>query len=138
VTLPSAGEYLLPAALGTLAAEGIQVTCTDDDVAEADWADLAKDHDIVIGHSLGGRRPPGTEQLRVAPIVREPLDVALPAGHALANRQTLTPTDLVDHPWIGVPEGFPFDTVLRAIEDQTGARLHVVQRVRDNRLVEAF
>ncbi|QFG68541.1 LysR family transcriptional regulator [Ornithinimicrobium pratense] len=138
VTLPSAGEYLLPAALGTLAAEGIQVTCTDDDVAEADWADLAKDHDIVIGHSLSGRRPPGTEQLRVAPIVREPLDVALPAGHALANRQTLTPTDLVDHPWIGVPEGFPFDTVLRAIEDETGARLHVVQRVRDNRLVEAF
>ena len=136
VALPSAGKYLLPAALAALAGSGIEVICHDEDVAEADWADLAKDHDIVIGHSLS--RPPGTEQLRVTEIVREPLDVALPAGHPLASQDQVTPTDLVDQSWIGVPEGFPFDSVLQLIEAETGASLRVVQRVRDNRLVEAL
>ena len=138
MALPSAGEYLLPAALTALAGTGIEVACHDADVAEADWAELTRDHDIVIGHSLSDRPPPGTESLRVTLLVREPLDVALPAGHRLAGAASLRPSDLVDDSWIGVPHGFPFDTVLQAIEAQTGARLQVVQRVRDNRLVEAL
>jgi DNA-binding transcriptional LysR family regulator len=138
MTLPSAGEYLLPAALVALAGSGIEVTCRDTDVAEADWGDLTKDHDIVIGHSLSDRPPPGTEQLRVTRILREPLDVAVPDGHRLAARDVVRPEDLVDEVWIGVPVGFPFDSVLQAIESETGARLQVAQRVRDNRLVEAL
>lgn len=138
MVLPSAGEYLLPPTLLALAGSGIEVTCHDADVAEADWADLTRDHDLVIGHSLSQRRPPGTEQLRVTRLLREPLDVALPAGHPLAGAASLRPEDLVDDVWIGVPLGFPFDTVLQAIERQTGASLRVAQRVRDNRLVEAL
>lgn len=138
MALPSAGEYLLPAALVALADSGIEVTCHDTDVAEADWAELTRDHDIVIGHSLSDRPPPGTESLSVTRLVREPLDVALPADHQLAGARSLRPEDLVGDPWIGVPQGFPFDTVLQAIEAATGARLQVVQRVRDNRLVEAL
>lgn len=138
MALPSAGEYLLPPALSVLAGAGIEITCHDTDVAEADWAELTKDHDIVIGHSLSGRRPPGTAGLVVARLLREPLDVALPTGHRLAGEQTVQPQDLVDDAWIGVPLGFPFDTVLQAIEAETQATLRVVQRVRDNRLVEAM
>ncbi|USQ80938.1 LysR family transcriptional regulator [Ornithinimicrobium faecis] len=138
MVLPSAGEYLLPAALLELAGSGIEITCHDADVAEADWADLTKDHDIVIGHSLSDRRPPGTEALRVTRLVREPLDVALPVEHRLAGAESVRPEDLVEDPWIGVPLGFPFDTVLQAIEATTGAQLQVVQRVRDNRLVESL
>lgn len=138
MVLPSAGEYLLPQTLIALAGTGIEVTCHDADVAEADWADLTKDHDIVIGHSLSQRRPPGTEQLRVTRLLREPLDVALPTGHRLAGATSLRPEDLVEEDWIGVPLGFPFDTVLQSIEKETGANLRVVQRMRDNRLVEAL
>ena len=138
MALPSAGEYLLPAALVALEGSGIQVNCHDTDVAEADWGDLTRDHDIVIGHSLSDRPPPGTEQLRVSRILREPLEIALPGDHRLAARASVRPEDLTDEPWIGVPLGFPFDSVLQAIENETGARLHVVQRVRDNRLVEAL
>lgn len=138
MALPSAGEYLLPPTLTALAGSGIEVVCHDADVAEADWADLAKDHDIVIGHSLSGRRPPGTAELVVTRLLREPLDVALPTGHRLAGVESVQPEELVDAPWIGVPLGFPFDTVLQAIETETGETLRVVQRVRDNRLVEAL
>lgn len=138
LALPSAGEYLLPAALTALAGSGIEVACHDADVAEADWGALATDHDIVIGHSLRQRRPPGTDQLRVTRIIREPLDVALPSGHLLAEAEVVRAEDLVHEAWIGVPLGFPFDTVLQGIEDTTGASLRVVQRVRDNRLVEAL
>ncbi|WP_109473914.1 LysR family transcriptional regulator [Ornithinimicrobium cavernae] len=138
MALPSAGEYLLPRALVALEGTGIRVECHDADVAEADWAGLAKDHDLVIGHSLRERPPPGTEGLLVTRIVREPLDIALPAGHRLAGHGPLQPAELVAAPWIGVPLGFPFDSVLRAIEDRTGASLDVRQWVRDNRLVEAL
>lgn len=138
MALPSAAEYLLPPALSALAGSGSEIICHDADVAEADWADLTKDHDIVIGHSLSRGRPPGTAALVVTRLLREPLDVALPAGHRLAGEQTVQPHDLVEDSWIGVPLGFPFDTVLQAIEAETQARLRVVQRVRDNRLVEAM
>lgn len=138
MALPSAGEYLLPGALTALSGSGIEVRCHDTDVAEADWADLTRDHDIVIGHSLGHRRLPGTDLLRVTPLLREPLDVALPTAHRLVGSGSVRPEDLVDEPWIGVPLGFPFDTVLQTIETQTGASLQVRQRVRDNRLVESL
>lgn len=138
MALASAGEFLLPGALVALEGSGIRVECHDADVAEADWAAMAKDHDLVIGHSLRDRPPPGTEGLRVGRIVREPLDIALPAGHRLVGRGALQPAELVSEPWIGVPLGFPFDTVLQSIEDETGASLRVVQRLRDNRLVEAL
>jgi DNA-binding transcriptional LysR family regulator len=138
VALPSAAEYLLPPALAGLRGTGIRVEVHDEDVAEADWAGLTRDHDVVIGHSLRERPRARVAGLRVTRLVREPLDIALPAGHPLTRKPSLAPADLVDEPWIGVPLGFPFDSVLAAIEDRTERRLDVVQRVRDNRLVEAM
>ena len=37
-----------------------------------------------------------------------------------------------------MPEGYPFDTVLIAIENLTGRRIERVQQLRDNRVVEAL
>lgn len=138
MALPSAAEFLLPDALGILEGSGIRVDCHDADVAEVDWAGMTNDHDIVIGHSLRGHRPLGTGELRVTAIVREPLDIALPAAHRLVDRSAIRPLDLLTERWIGVPVGFPFDTVREAIEESTGASLQVHQRLRDNRLVEAL
>ena len=39
---------------------------------------------------------------------------------------------------MGVPRGYPFDTILTSIEHLTGRDLDVVQRIRDNRLIEAI
>lgn len=135
--LPSAATFLLPGVLRDLADEPIEVVCTDVDIAEAAYAGQVVDHDIVIAHSLH-RTPPHAEGLMVRQLAREPLDIAMAAGHPLADRKSVTPHDLVDWPWVGVPLGYPFDSVRRAVEEATGRHLDVRQRVRDNRLAEAL
>ncbi|MBA3021917.1 LysR family transcriptional regulator [Propionicimonas sp.] len=135
--LPSASEALLPPLLKRLAGTKIEVTISDDDIAEADFAGRAADHDLVIAHSLA-ERPTGTAGLDTTTLANEPLDVALPANHRLTTREHINPEDLAGEDWIGVPIGFPFDTVRVAIENRSGASLNIVQRVKDNRLVEAL
>lgn len=136
--LTSAAEFLVPPALVRLAAEGIDIELSDTDVSEEDYATLAADHDVVIGHSLLSAVPRGAEHLARTVLAREPLDVALPRGHALAAKEVLSPRDVVDEPWIGVPLGYPFASVLDGLERITGRPVRVVQRVRDNRVVEAL
>ncbi|MFT4083692.1 MAG: LysR family transcriptional regulator [Nocardioides sp.] len=136
--LPSAAAFLLPEALHTLGAEGIDLVCTDVDVAEAAYAGLVGDHDLVLAHSLTRGAPAGTEGLLTRRIAREPLDIAMRAGHPLAARERLRPTDLIAPEWYGVPLGYPFDAVRLAVEEATGRRVRVVQRLRDNRLIEAL
>lgn len=135
--LPSATEALIPPLLQQLRDSGISITLSDDDVAEADYAGRAADHDLVLAHSLA-ETPAGAEGLLVQVVALEPLDVAVPVGHRLAGRARLTPSDLIGEDWIGVPLGFPFDTVRIAIENHSGTGLNVVQRVKDNRVVEAL
>lgn len=136
--LPSAATFLLPAVMQDLADSAITLRCTDVDLAEAEYAALTADHDVVIAHSLTSVRPAGTDGLAVVPLVREPLDVAMAADHPLARQESVRPQDLVGCVWIGVPRGYPFDTVLQAVERATGATLDVTQRLRDNRLIEAL
>ena len=37
-------------------------------------------------------------------LAREPIDVAMATAHPLAERTELTPDDVVDWPWVGVPQ----------------------------------
>lgn len=110
--LPSAATFLLPGVLRALEGTAIGVRCWDVDLAETAYAGLTADHDVVVAHSLTSVRPAGTEGLRVVPLAREPLDVAMAADHPLAARTWLRPEDLVGCEWVGVPAGYPFDTVL--------------------------
>ncbi|KGN37174.1 LysR family transcriptional regulator [Knoellia subterranea] len=136
--LTSATEFLVPPTLARLATEGIEVELTDTDVSEADYAMLAADHDIVIGHSLLSAVPAGSESLVRTVLAREALDVALRADHPLAGREELGPRDVVDEPWVGVPPGYPFETVHQSIERVTGRPVRIVQHIRDNRVAEAL
>jgi DNA-binding transcriptional LysR family regulator len=138
LALPSTAEYLLPPVVARFQGSPIRVRLSDEDVAEDAWPRLTRDHDIVIGHSLRDLVPRWGEQVVLTRLAREPLDIAVPADHPLAAREQLEPEELVDESWVGVPPGFPFDTVLQAIERRTGQALRVVQRLRDNRLVEAL
>lgn len=135
--LPSAAELLIPPLLVRCTGSGIVVTLADADVAEADFADRAADYDLVISHSLA-EVPAGADRLVAVRLASEPLDVAVPSGHRLAGRESLKAADLAGEAWIGVPLGYPFDTVRIAIENRCGATLNVVQRIRDNRVVEGL
>ncbi|WP_028648398.1 LysR family transcriptional regulator [Nocardiopsis sp. CNT312] len=136
--LPSAAAFLFPGVLREISGTAITLRCGDFDLAEAEFAHLATDNDVVIAHSLTGARPAGTEGLTVVPLAREPLDIAMAADHPLAALPRVSPADLEGQEWIGVPEGYPFDTVLRSVQQAVGRPLAVAQRLRDNRLVESL
>ena len=138
-TFPSAGQVLLPQVLQEVArTPGLILSCTEGDHELLDFPSLTADFDIVLAHSLRGARAWGGRGLRVVPLMREALDIALPADHRLAGRSYLTAGDVVDEPWIGVPIGFPFERILHDIEEAAGRRATIFQRISDLRMVEAF
>jgi DNA-binding transcriptional LysR family regulator len=136
---PTGGQMLLPGLLGAVAGmPGLVLTCSDQDPLLPDFADLTPDFDIVVADAptvLPSWRERG---LAVVPLMTEPLDVALPEGHPLAEKKTLSPRDLVDETWVGVPVGFPYDRILRQIETANGVPARVGQRFLDNGIVEAI
>jgi DNA-binding transcriptional LysR family regulator len=146
--LPSAAAFLLPDVIAELRQTGIELECTDLDIAEEDYPALVADFDIVIGHSLRVGRSARVgdllpvsgrhEQIVTTLLAREPLDIAMRTGHELAGRKIVTLEQLVRAEWYGVPLGYPFDTVRIAVERATGEQVRVVQRIRDNRLIEAL
>lgn len=137
-TLPSAGTALLPGLLERLRGGAIELDVDDFDLAEADYAARTLDVDVVVAHSLTGDRPAGTEGLVTRLLAREAIDVLLPADHPLAARERLRPADLRGTRWVGVPEGYPFDSILTAVERALGEPLERRVRVRDNQLVAAL
>ncbi|HEY6801096.1 MAG TPA: LysR family transcriptional regulator [Agromyces sp.] len=139
LTFPTMGATLLPGVLTELAAvSGLVVQCTDLDPELAEFPDLTSDYDIVLAHAMPGDLPWGGRGLKAVPLLTEPLDIGLPADHRLAGRAHLTPGDLVDETWLGVPPGFPFERLLHAVEQQSGQRARIVQRFSDLRIIEAF
>ncbi|HWJ83796.1 MAG TPA: LysR family transcriptional regulator [Cellulomonas sp.] len=125
----SAAELLLPRLLSRAPA-GAEIECIDEDVAQADFAGLTDRLDIVVAHrpddsgSWGGR-------VRVVPLMREPLDVAVPPGHPLAERASVQASDLAAESWISVREGFPVSTVLAAVAAASGTEPRIVHRIND-------
>lgn len=134
----SAAQMLFPGLLTRVARlDGVELVCSDEDVAQAEFGALTADVDIVVAHRPDGAGPWGAG-LRVEPLLREPLDVALWPGHPLAGRATLHPADLVGQPWIAVREGFPVATVLTELGERAGEVPRVVQRINDFHVVEAL
>jgi DNA-binding transcriptional LysR family regulator len=117
---PSAAELLLPGLLTRMREHpGIELVLVDVDVSEDEFGPLAADHDVVVGHRSDGAPPAGRTGLETVALLREPLDVALPAGHRLAGRRRVGIADVVGETWIGVPEGYPIDRVLTAMAAAT-------------------
>ena len=139
VTFPTAGQMLLPGVIQDLAAvTGLLLNCSDDDPELSDFPALTADFDIVLAHSMRGALSWAGRGLTVVPLMTEPLDVGVPVGHRLAGRSWVSPRDLDGETWIGVTDGYPFERVLQAIEQETGSRLGVAQRFADLALIESF
>lgn len=139
VFFPSAAEMFLPGLLDRAAqVEGLRIEARLEDPKAEGFVDLAADADIVLGHSVHGPAEFARPGLVVEPLLEEPLDVALPADHPLASRTELDPAEVADWPWVSVPAGFPFDTVLRQIELQAGRTVVCTQLMPDLRVMEAL
>ena len=138
-TFPTGGQMLLPGLLTAIAdVPGLELACTDQDPLLPDFADLTPDFDIVLADSPGMLPSWKERGIAVVPLMTEPLDVALPEGHPLAAKKSLSPADLVDELWVGVPLGFPYDRILRQIEVINGSPARIGQRFLDNGIVEAI
>lgn len=136
---PSGALLLLPGLLRRVAArDGLRVECRDIDMTPPEVSELAADFDIVVTHRDDHAEPFDPDRLEITRLLREPLDVALPVGHRLADRQRLELTELAGERWIGVDVGFPVDDVLRSLAVRTGVRPTVVQRINDFRVIEAL
>lgn len=137
----SAALVLLPPLLTRIArVGGITLSCSDADLAQADFAAQADRVDVVIAHrpeTDSGWTANGA-RLLVVPLLREPLDVAVAAGHPLAGRAEVRLEDLADQDWISVREGFPVAGVLDEIAARSGVRPRIAHRINDFHVVEAL
>jgi DNA-binding transcriptional LysR family regulator len=125
----SAGELLVPGLLDRLRARpAIHLETYDEDVSQDDFAALTADYDVVVAHRSDDVEAPARAGLSVVPLLREPLDVALPVTHPLASQAYVTPADVIGEDWIAPPEDFPIDRVLSAIAARAGAPVRVVRR----------
>ncbi|WP_375389608.1 LysR family transcriptional regulator [uncultured Amnibacterium sp.] len=136
---PTAGRMLLPGLMKAVhQVPGLELVATDVDPVAGDFPALVNDHDIVIAHAVGPTPAWSDGDLVVVPLAEEPLDVALPVGHPLAEAPEVTSVDIAASPWIGVPAHFPTERLYAEIERVAGTQLRIVQRFSDTRVVEAL
>ncbi|NUT26190.1 MAG: LysR family transcriptional regulator [Streptomyces sp.] len=127
----SAATAFFPLLLRALAGPGGPVPrLADEDVPQEDFPRLTRDYDIVLAHRLD-HAPPWPDTVTATTLLREPLDVAMPAGHPLAAKRRVTPRDVADEPWITVHDGFPVLAVIEAIAAAAGRRLHLAHRINE-------
>jgi DNA-binding transcriptional LysR family regulator len=110
---------------------GVGVALADADVAQGDFPGLTADHDLVVAHRLPHDPPWPTARLVVVPLLVEPLDIALHAGHPLAASAGITPDELRDERWISTHAGFPLAGVLDHLGALSGRAPRIVHRVNE-------
>ncbi|MGW1614371.1 LysR family transcriptional regulator [Streptomyces sp. NPDC002285] len=127
----SAGAAFFPLLISALAGPGKPVPrLADEDSRQEDFPRLTREYDIVLAHRLD-HAPPWPDTVAATTLLREPLDVAMPAGHPLAAKHRVTPRDVADEPWITVHDGFPVLAVIEAIAASTGRRPHLAHRINE-------
>ncbi|GAA3615166.1 LysR family transcriptional regulator [Microlunatus ginsengisoli] len=134
----SASELFIPGLVERLALRfpRVRLDTFDEDVSQDGFADLVADYDIVVAHRSDDTEPAPRPNIRVVPLLREPLDVGLPLGHPLAGRAAVEPADLVGEPWTAPPVGFPIERALLALSARAGQPVRVVRRTTHLPLME--
>ncbi|MBO9627195.1 MAG: LysR family transcriptional regulator [Microbacterium sp.] len=135
----SAGQALFGALvreLGGVDAAPV-VRLTDEDVAQTEFPALTARYDLVLAHRMEHSEPWPAQGVRSHTLVREPLDVAVAASHPLATRASLSPEDVVGHPWVTSRVGYSPDDVLRAVAAVSGRAVDVRHRINDYGAVAA-
>ncbi|GII81425.1 LysR family transcriptional regulator [Sphaerisporangium rufum] len=107
-----------------------RVTLADEDVAQDRFPQLTSAYDLVLAHRLD-HTPGWPRTVTATTLLREPLDVALPADHPLAAERRLAPRDVAGEPWITVHDGFPVLATIEAIAAAAGRRIEIVHRINE-------
>ncbi|MFE7776308.1 LysR family transcriptional regulator [Streptomyces sp. NPDC057445] len=107
-----------------------RLALADEDVEQDHFPRLTRDYDLVLAHHLD-HAGPWPRSVTATTLLREPLDIAMPADHPLASRRRLTPRDVADQPWITVHDGFPLMATIHAIATAAGRRLEIVHRINE-------
>lgn len=113
------------------------VQLTDEDVAQSEFPALTARYDLVLAHRMEHSAPWPSQGIRSLTLVREPLDVAVSASHPLAGRSTVSPAEVVGHPWVTSRIGYSPDDVLRAVSAVSGQAVEVRHRINDYGAVSA-
>lgn len=108
----------------------IEVAVADEDVAQSDFPRLTAAYDVVIAHRLE-HTPPWPATVRIVPLLREPLDVALPVGHPLSDHRRLSAAAVAGEPWIATHAGFPVGATIDAIAAVAGRPVAIRHRVNE-------
>lgn len=127
----SAGSAFFPLLLRACAGPGAPALgLADADVPQEEFPRLTREYDLVLAHRLD-HAPPWPRGVTVTGLLREPLDVAMPAGHPLAAKRRVTPRDVAGEPWITAHDGFPVLATVEAIAAAAGRRVRLAHRVNE-------
>jgi len=126
----SAASTFFPILLRGRAPGCPRLSLADEDVPQDHFARLTRDYDLVIAHHLG-HASPWPRTVTATTLLREPLDIAMPADHPLALKQRLTPRDVAGQPWITVHDGFPLMATIDAIATVANRRLDIAHRINE-------
>lgn len=107
------------------------VRFTDEDVAQSEFPGLTARYDLVLAHRMEHSPPWPRSGIRSVPLATEPLDVALAPSHPLAERESLTPAQVVAERWVTSRTGYSPDDVLRTISAVTNTPVEIVHRIND-------
>ncbi|MCP8998882.1 LysR family transcriptional regulator [Pseudarthrobacter sp. RMG13] len=135
----SAGQALFAPLARMLDAPGQpRIQLSDEDVAQQDFPALTARYDLVLAHRMDHSPRWPEERVAVIPLAHEPLDVALPADHHLADQDTLTAADVVGEPWVTSHTGYSPADVLSAVAAVSSKELNIVHRINDYSTVAAL
>lgn len=122
---------------GAAAAPVPRLRLADEDVPQHGFPALTARYDIVLAHRLAHTESWPEDRLVAVPLVREPFDVALPAGHPLAARGELSPEDVAGERWVSSRIGYSPADVLAAIGAVASVSPEVAHRINDYSTVAA-
>lgn len=104
---PTAARGLFPAALGALRAEhpGLRVRSSELEPEQGIAGVVRGDLDLAVVLDWYNKPMPVPDGLVKAPLLDDPAEVALPAGHRLAGRDEVDLTEFAEDEWITWGEG---------------------------------
>ena len=114
------GAYVLPLALPTLHRRynELRLTVREDECGALEEGLIQGRHDLILTVL-----PVAHERMSVLPLLRERLEVAIPTGHRLAQRERLERNDLEGETVLSIGEKHPFHLHTVKICREAGARL---------------
>ncbi|MFF8732495.1 LysR family transcriptional regulator [Streptomyces sp. NPDC015171] len=104
---PTAARGLFPAALGALRAEhpGLRVRSSELEPEQGIAGVVRGDLDLAVVLDWYNKPMPVPDGLVKAPLLDDPADVAVPAGHRLADRDEVDLAEFAEDEWITWGEG---------------------------------